>query len=738
MSRAVALILGTLMALTTSVAGAHEGHAPLLTRGASLDAATGVLRLSSEARRILDVRVEEATERKVETRWFAYATVESPWHGSAFVSPLLAGRIVNLHVQPGEYVTRGQLLAELDSQELQQLRLDLMTAQNAADLANDTATRLESAAKAGAVAGQQLLEAQNQAAQTSIALSIARRKWLALGLSEERLETLLRTKDDQPILLPINAPIEGVANHADLSVGKIVDPQEHVFEIADLRVLWLRIQVLEKDLDRVEIGQTLSFTLTAHPGRSWKATIDKLGASLDPSTHLAEAWATLTNPLDGGLHVMPGMRGQVQIGQSDKPSSLSVPAAAVFRDGAERFVLVEQTSTKTGSEYKKQSVVAGRRSGEYIEIRGGTLYPGDRVVTRGGHELAVFFIKGSLRLNDETARDIGLILTTASPRNIEDVFEADGAVDVPTDRRSVASSPLNGVIDRIRIDRAQAVRKGDVIAEVKSLEFHNLQLELLRATLDQRLQSTVVEKLKQAGDSVARRRTLDVEAAERDASFRIEGARQRLRTLGVTDEELTRIQERGELLPTLPLRASINGTVVNFQKVLGQVVRPEEPLFEVHDLSKSFVEGFVAERDAAEVRIGQAARIRLVSDPETVLTGRVMRLGHTIGAETRTLSAWIEVDGESMQQRPHNSLARVTFATREFTAPTALPLTAVLQEGNRSFVFVKTSDGTFTRRLVSVGRRDDRYVEITRGLSVGETVAMRGVFQLQTGYAAIR
>jgi multidrug efflux pump subunit AcrA (membrane-fusion protein) len=115
-----------------------------------------------------------------------------------------------------------------------------------------------------------------------------------------------------------------------------------------------------------------------------------------------------------------------------------------------------------------------------------------------------------------------------------------------------------------------------------------------------------------------------------------------------------------------------------------------------------------------------------------------MRLGHTIGAETRTLSAWIEVDGESMQQRPHNSLARVTFATREFTAPTALPLTAVLQEGNRSFVFVKTSDGTFTRRLVSVGRRDDRYVEITRGLSVGETVAMRGVFQLQTGYAAIR
>jgi multidrug efflux pump subunit AcrA (membrane-fusion protein) len=91
-----------------------------------------------------------------------------------------------------------------------------------------------------------------------------------------------------------------------------------------------------------------------------------------------------------------------------------------------------------------------------------------------------------------------------------------------------------------------------------------------------------------------------------------------------------------------------------------------------------------------------------------------------------------------MQQRPHNTLARVTFNTGELTAQAALPLTAILREGNRKFVFVKAADGTFTRRPVTVGRNDDRYAEIMGGLSVGETVAMGGVFQLQTGYAAIR
>ncbi|WP_197453824.1 efflux RND transporter periplasmic adaptor subunit [Caulifigura coniformis] len=738
MNRTFALVLGVLSFFVVAPAGAHEGHAPLLTRGASIDPATGVLRLSREARSILDVMTEEVTERKVEGHWFAYAAIESPWTGSAFVSPLLAGRIVKLHVQPGENVKSGQLLAELDSQELQQLRQELLTAKNAADLASDTAKRLDSAANAGAVAGQQLLEAQNQAAQAANALSVARRKWLALGLEESRLDGVLSGVDQQPVYMPIMAPIEGVANHADLSVGKIVAPQEHIFEIADLRTLWLRIRILEKDFDRIQIGQVLSFTLSAHPGKSWLATVDKLGAALDPETHLADAWATVTNPMPDDIRLMPGMRGQVQISQTNTVSRVAVPTAAVFRDGAERFVLVEQTSTKESSEYKKQSIVTGQQSGGFIELRGGKLYPGDRVVTQGGHELAVFFTKGSLRLNEETAKDIGLSLASVSGRLIEDVFDADGAVDVPTDRRFIASSPLNGVIERIRIDRSHAVRKGDVIAEVKSLEFHNLQLELLGATLDQQLQSTVLEKLKLSGDSIARRRFLDVEAAERDAAFRIEGTRRRLAALGVTEEELRKIQTDSQLMPTLPLRALIDGTVVTFTKVLGQVVRPEEPLFEIHDLSKSFVEAFVAERDSGRVQVGQPVRIRLVSDPEAVLTGRVIRLGHTVGTASRTLSAWIEVEGDGMQQRPHNSLARVTFKAGESPARTTVPLSALLQEGNRRFVFVKGGDGTFARRPISVGRKDDRFAEITHGLAGGETVAVRGVFQLQTGYAAIR
>lgn len=717
---------------------AHDGHAPLLTRGASLDPATGTLRLSREARQTLDLRTEEVQQQSLTGRWFAYATVESPWNATAYISPLLAGRLVKLYVRPGETVQRGQLLAELDSQELQQLRMEILTARSQHDLAADTESRLTAAVKAGAVPGQQLLEAQSQLAQAANALNVARQQWLSLDLASERFDSLESGADTAPLLLPVLAPIGGVVSHADLSVGKIVDPKEHIFEVVDLRTVWLRIHVLEKDQSRIQLGQPVQATLRSLPGQTWNAAIDKIGTGLDAKTHLAAAWATLSNPANASPLLMPGMTGKVQLGSEESGERLTVPAAAVLRDGAERFVLVEQTSTKDGSEFKKQSVVLGERSAAQVEVRGGSIFPGDRVVTQGGHELAGFFIKGTLTLSPETVKDIGLLLRTAEAQSIDEVFETDGAVDVPTDRRSVVSSPLNGVIDQILIDRAQSVRAGQTVAEVRSVDFQNLQLDLLRAMLEQKLQATTAERLKSSGESIAKRRLIEVEAAERVARLRMDGARQKLLTLGLNESEIAQVRDQGKLLQTLPLRAPIDGVVVGFDKVLGHVVRPDEPLFEIHDLSRSYVEAFLAERDAGAVHVGQTVRVRLVSDPETVLSGKVQRLGHTFGSLTKTLSVWIEIEGEGMQRHPHNSLARVTFSGHPHSVAVAVPMSALIREGNRRYVFVKSPEGLFTRRLVSVGRRDDRFAEILSGLAAGEHVAVHGVSQLQTGYAAIR
>src|SRR5438309_2062946 len=82
---------------------------------------------------------------------------------------------------------------------------------------------------------------------------------------------------------------------------------------------------------------------------------------------------------------------------------------------------------------------------------------------------------------------------------------------------------------------------------------------------------------------------------------------------------------------------SIAGHVVEFAKVIGHVVKAEEPLVTTHDLSQPLVVGFVTERDLPHVRVGQAARVRLVGEPDRVRTGKVVRGGRVFAADQTLL-----------------------------------------------------------------------------------------------------
>ncbi len=717
---------------------AHEGHAPLPTRGASVDPVTGVIRLSREARHTLDIRTQEILPLEITDSWFAYATVSAPWNGHALVSSMLPGRIVSLNVRPGEAVTQGQVLAEIDSLELQALRLEFQTAQNDVTLSKKLLEQLATAEKSGAVAGQRILETRTKLRQDENALSIARKKWLSLQLPEEGLEQLSLGNIREPLRLAIRAPLTGTVIHADLSVGKIIDPKEHLFEIVAPTTMWIKINVLEKDLQRVTPGQSVNLALTAYPGKTWTATVDKVGQLLDPTTHVGTAWATLHNTPNTTTPLRPGMSGQVRLQQTQGKKRLAVPLSGVLRDGAERYVLVEQEEKKEGSEFKKQSINLGQRVGAFAEIRGGTLLPGDRIVTQGSHELSSFFMQGSLKLSRETAKDIGLEVQAATPRAVNDVFEADGMVDVQPENRSVVASPLAGIIERILVDRSQSVHAGEVIAELRSLEFQTLQFELLKARYDSDLQTEILTNFKMASNSLPQRRLLEAESALASIGLRMESLIQQLRTVGLTSSEINRIVEQGELMPVLPLRAPIDGIVVGFDKFLGYVVRADEPLFDLHDVSGSFIQAFVAERDAGRVTVNQPVRVRLVSVPSQVFEGRVIRSGQVLGDTSRALSVWIEISGKATRTWPHNALARVTFDGPIHSAALAVPVSALLREGSRNYVFVQSADGTFQRRAVTVGRRDDRFIEIHSGLHTQERVAISGVSQLQTGYAAIR
>jgi RND family efflux transporter MFP subunit len=703
-----------------------------------VDVAKGQLVLSREARETLDVQTGEVELRPVQGRILAYATLVAPWTQHAYATTRLAGRISRLSVSPGQFVTAGQPLAEVESVDLQTLRLELLNAQNDVRLSTKIVTELAPAIQKGAVPEQRLIEAETKYRQDLNALEIAKSKWHSLKLPEDELEKLLRDPEENPLhTLPILSPIQGVIIHADVAVGRVVDPTEHLFEIVDLTSVWVKVGVLERDLHQVQIGQKVGLTFAAYPGERFTAEVQLRGLFLDPRTHLGTVWAELSNAAGREARLLPGIHGQAQIGLPKSGKILTIPAAALMIDGAERFVLVEETATKEGSQYTKKSVATGQRMGSHIEVVSGDIVPGDRVVTQGSHELAGFFALGVLRPSAAAAKNIGLRFEPVRKQAVEEILQVDGAIDVPPDHRTFVSSPITGTLQRIVIDRNQTVRRGDVIAEVASLELHNMQLELLRAHLEAELFDESLTRFRSAASSLPQRRIWELENQRNASVNRRETLKQKLIVLGLAPVQIQSVLQERRLVEALPLRAPIDGVVVHFDRALGQVLRADEPLFEIHDLSQAWVQGYLSERDLARVRIGQTARVRLVADPKFVAQGQVVRSGRVVGTENRTLSMWVEFD-QPPETVLHNMLSRLTLSVGASPPVPAIPLSAVIREGMRGYVFVRKEDGSFERRHVETGRSDDRHVVVLSGLRLGENIAVQGVPDLQTAYAGLK
>lgn len=553
------------------------------------------------------------------------------------------------------------------------------------------------------------------------------------------LEAILNSpQQNHRQLLELRSPIGGVVTHADLSIGKVVDPKEHLFEILDLSTVWVKIQVLEKDLAKVSVGQKIELRLTADTDEVFRGKVDVVDSFLDPETHLGTVWATIKNEIDSRARLLPGMSGNVRLDTAADGESLVIPIQSIVRDGAERFVLVEQEQTDVASTYRKQPLVLGKRSGDLIEVRGGDLYPGDRVVTRGSHELGSFFSKGVLIVGPESARDIDLQTAVVTADSIAQTITIDGVVDVPPTHRSIASAQLGGAISRILVDRGQKIQRGEVLAEIASQAFQNLQLELLQANLNVQMKESIVRNLQSANEAIAKRQLWENESQLNQFTSRRDVIVQQLKTAGITEAQVKNLIANKKLIPTLPVRAPIDGVIVGFDKFLGHVVRPDEPLFEVHDLSHAWVQGFISERDFSRVRLGQKVRMRFVTAPDEIILGTVARSGEAISEDDRTLSIWIELQDMPKFQLQHNMLARINIETGASENSLVVPLQAVVREGMRSYVFVEGKDKTFERRFVETGRANDLRVGIEAGLQSGEVIAVGGATALQSGYAALK
>jgi multidrug efflux pump subunit AcrA (membrane-fusion protein) len=207
-------------------------------------------------------------------------------------------------------------------------------------------------------------------------------------------------------------------------------------------------------------------------------------------------------------------------------------------------------------------------------------------------------------------------------------------------------------------------------------------------------------------------------------------ATERLRLLGVPDDEIERLDREGKASTQLVLRSPVSGTVLERGVVEGQYVGADTPLLTVADLSRVWVLVDLYEMDMTRVHVGDLARFTTDAMPGRTFDGRVEFIYPTISNETRTLKARLALANPDGVLRP-GMYGRVGVSARGVRA-LSVPAEAVVNAGEHTYVFIAHEGGRFEPRMVWTGLPEGDRIQILKGVAEGDTVVSSASFLIDS------
>ena len=210
----------------------------------------------------------------------------------------------------------------------------------------------------------------------------------------------------------------------------------------------------------------------------------------------------------------------------------------------------------------------------------------------------------------------------------------------------------------------------------------------------------------------------------------INAARQRLQLLGMPPALIAAVERGGQVRNIVTIATPSGGVIKTLSVRNGMTVSAGETLAEVNGLSRVWLNAAVPEAMAGQVRVGETVTATLAAYPGQAYNGRVAAILPQAQAESRTLTARVELPNPGGRLRP-GMFASVQFGG--LTQPALLvPSEAVIRTGKRTLVMLARPGGRYAPAEVRVGREADGRTEVLAGLSDGETVVASGQFLLDS------
>jgi membrane fusion protein, heavy metal efflux system len=368
------------------------------------------------------------------------------------------------------------------------------------------------------------------------------------------------------------------------------------------------------------------------------------------------------------------------------------------------------------------------------------------------HNMAIYlcdecrYEAGIVKVSDtlvDSGNNKGLIrLAQVEKKKLEAVFEVTGEIQMNQNLTARISPAIPGILYSIETDLGQRVKKGEPLFIVHSAELgkamsdyrKNLTLSQLSEKNYKREKSLFDNKISSELDMTEKQMEYERNHAEFEAS------EQALLALGLSGKDIESIQKdlaSGKKPGLLSVRAPFNGTIIEKNASVGELVGPGKEVIIISDLNTVWVWADVYEQDllrllAARKKGAIPVAVKTNAFSEHLFSGVIDYIGSTVNESTRTVKVRAVIKNDDMLLRAGMfCIIKINLgATGE--QGLIVPRKALLSDEGQDFVFAKWKDNYFIRRPVKKGLELSDSFEITEGLKPGDTIVVDGAFLLKS------
>ncbi|PYF74638.1 efflux RND transporter periplasmic adaptor subunit [Pedobacter nutrimenti] len=389
----VMLFIGTMMTACKN-GKAIPSEKPTESHAEKEEPAEG-LELSKAQMQAVSIQIGNIEHKNLSAVVKASGKLEVPPQNKAQVNVLSGGVIFRINVIEGQKVSKGQIIAIIENQDLLKIQQDYLSAKNGFTYVEAEYNRQKQLKDAGAGTGKSFQLSQANYNSELSRIKALERQLQQLGISAKQIATGNLTSQ-----YPITSPIKGTIGTISAQTGSYAQPGTSLMDIVDNSNIHADLIVYEKDLSKIRIGQKVNFQLTNQDNQLIEGKIYGINKSFENDSKGVVVHAIINKT---GRNLIPGMyvTGLINVGTE---LLTVVPLDAVVKaEGKEYIFVVEESSEKKheahsesdeekeaeeATHFKKVEVVTGVSELGYIQITPLEKLPENvQIVTKGAFYL---------------------------------------------------------------------------------------------------------------------------------------------------------------------------------------------------------------------------------------------------------------------------------------------------------------------------------------------------------------